>query len=93
METTQLIALTLLSGLSMYYFIRRIKRDEKSELEHKMLMDIERTHQVTLFRARMLFEFDTKIMEAMPSYTDMLKSDKPLVASEWVNVDQLVNLN
>lgn len=93
MEATQLISLTVLAGLSMYYLIRRIKADEKREKDHKILMEYERIQQVKHFRQRLIHEFDCKIVRFMPTHNEMLNSNKPLIAKEWVNVDQLVNLN
>jgi len=69
-----------------------------SKREHRLKMELERIEQVYHFRMRMMYVFGANwsidnVADFMPSYEEMVKSDKPLVASEWVNVDKLVNLN
>lgn len=72
-----------------------IDRKNKHSLErlHELEMKQERNKQLYAFRIRLLHEFGSDITEAMPEHRQMLDSDKPLVASEWVDVDKLVNLN
>lgn len=53
----------------------------------------ERNKQVYYFRTRMINMFSFRIDLIMPPYDDMLKSEKPLEAKEWIDVDKLVNLN
>lgn len=78
----------------IFYIIMSIHKatlkSKALEKEHEILMQIERNKQVHYFRLRLMQQFDAKIVKCMPSYTDMLWSDKPLVASEWVDVDKFV---
>lgn len=61
--------------------------------EFKIKMLQERNKQVCYFRSRMIYHFGEGIVNQMPMYNEMLYSDKPLEAKQWVNVDKLVNLN
>lgn len=54
---------------------------------HELKMKLERNQQVFNFRTRLLYELGADIIEFMPSYNEMCESDKPLVASEWVDID------
>lgn len=65
------------------------KRDEI----HRLEMKEERNKQVYLFRLRMIYMFESKVLDHCGTYEDMLESDKALIAKEWVKVDELVNLN
>lgn len=94
METLAILIMLFASG----FIIRRIlvKFDKEQELrdkEHAILMQIQRNEQVKYFRLRLLNEFDAGIVKCMPTYREMLESDKPLIAKEWVRIDELVNLN
>ena len=82
----EIASMIILSAIIAIY-LNRSKR--KLIKEHDLLMQIERNKQVHYFRYRLLHEFDVKIVKCMPSYTDMLWSDKPFIASEWVDIDKL----
>lgn len=60
---------------------------------HRIEMLQQRNHQVSYFRIRLLNRFNVGVITCMPSYDEMLYSDKPLEAKEWVDVDKLINLN
>jgi len=81
-----------------YLWYLRWELSRKTKRQHLIKMELERIEQVYHFRMRMMYVFGANwsidnIADFMPSYEEMVKSDKPLVASEWVNVDKLVNLN
>lgn len=84
---------TVLLMWAGYAISRSIVRQRQIEFEHKIMMRRERNKQVYLFRLMMINRFGHKIDECMPEYAEMLESDKPLVAKEWVKIDELVNLN
>lgn len=81
----------LVQRIAIYYIDRKNKQSLKRL--HALEMKLERNKQLYAFRMRLLHEFGSDITEAMPEHRQMLDSDKPLVASEWVDVDKLVNLN
>lgn len=58
---------------------------------HRIKIQEERNKQVYAFRIRMINRFAANIDGCMPSYDDMLKSNKPLTAAKWVDVDKLTN--
>lgn len=75
-------------GLSNKKALARIKKAEEDF--HKLQMRIERNRQVAAFRLRLIHEFMGHVTESMPSYEQMLESDKPLTAANWVDVDRLI---
>lgn len=58
-----------------------------------MKMREERNSQVFAFRSAILTKYGAEFLLRLPSYDEMLDSSKPLILSEWIEVDDLVNLN
>jgi len=88
---TILATVFVVQRIAIYYLDRKNKR--LLEKLHELKMKQERNKQLYAFRMRLIHEFGNDITEVMPEHRQMLDSDKPLVASEWVDVDKLVNLN
>jgi len=93
-----LLILTFVIVISILHQLLKRKNDKLAKRKHELDMELERIEQVYHFRMRMMYVFGANwsidnVADFMPSYEAMVKSDKPLVASEWVNVDKLVNLN
>lgn len=94
METVAIITMLLASGFVIRLILYKFDKEQAvRNREHEILMQIQRNEQVKYFRMRLLNEFDAGIIKCMPTYHEMLESDKPLIASEWVEIDKLVNLN
>lgn len=94
METpTFLISVTILVVWGVWSVIARMKYDDEHLRAHMEALRDERIAQVIAFRARMKFEFDDEVHYAMPSFREMVRSDKALTAKNWVNCDKLVCLN
>ena len=85
-------AIIILSTIFISYIAMQIYSGILSKRNHRLKMQLERNKQVYAFRMRLIHEMPN-VWNAMPDYETMLRSDKPLIASEWVNVDKLVNLN
>lgn len=89
MITNTILALALMYGS---YRLQKYLESKKIDPDHEIKMAEERNKQVFYFRERIYKEFDALIMECMPNYQDMALSKKPLIASNWVDVDKLVLL-
>ena len=90
---TFLISVTILVIWGVWSTVIRMKRDDEHLRSHMEALRDERVKQVIAFRSRMKYEFDDEVHYAMPSFRDMVRSDKALTAKNWVNCDKLVCLN
>jgi len=87
-----MIITIILSAISLsfwFYSANRTYARYKAKY-HSLRMQEERNKQVYAFRIRMINQFAANINGCMPSYDDMLKSNKPLTAANWVDVDRLL---
>lgn len=82
-----------ISIIVIAYAALHLARNNERKKSHELDMKWQRSEQIHHFRSRLAYEFTEDIDNAMPSYEEMLHSDRPLIAKEWVNVDKLVNLN
>lgn len=72
------------------YSVYSISNNKHLREMHKIDMQIERNKQVFHFRMRMMNMFHVDAIRCMPSYEEMLYSDKPLTARDFFNVDELI---
>jgi hypothetical protein len=87
----QTVILSIVSAISLLWLIGCYVRRRIDRQVHELRMKQERNKQVFYFRERLRYKFGEGAY--MPDYQAMLNSDKPLVAKEWINVDELINLN
>lgn len=71
---------------------RKFEREIAARIHETEMLE-ERNLQIYYFEIRLINQFGYKIKSCMPDRKEMLYSDKPIEAKEWVNIDKLVNLN
>lgn len=94
MEQVILGTVALFAVIRIFKTVTAHKKESRiKDRIFKLKMLQERNSQTYYFRDRLINEFGADIVKCMPIYNEMLYSDRPLVAKEWVNIDKILNLN